>query len=451
MVINTNSRTPPHSQEAERSVISAILIDPEAIALIVSKLRPDHFYIRNLRFIYESMVELYNARQAIDVVTVSEQLKKHKRLTQIGGRAFLAELAGLLPTAAHIEDYAVLIKEFYLRRKLIEMSSKLTERAFDTEDETKQLLDKAESMIFSLSQESVNQDFVQLRDLLTDSFDRLDELHKNKSRLRGLETGFTDLDKRLSGLQKNNLLILAARPGQGKTALALNIAHYASVVNQKKVGFFSLEMSHEELVDRLLVSQSDIDAWRLKTGNFSEDDWQKLTEAISALAEAPLYIDDTPGISILEMRTKARRLQAEKGLDLIVVDYLQLIKPRRRFESRVQEVSYISQELKNLAREIKVPVLALSQLSRAVEHRGGNRPQLADLRESGAIEQDADVVIFLYKEEESDEEENTYVRVLEIAKHRNGPVGYLKLLFKNEKIKFYNYEGYRDEDEDEEE
>ena len=440
------NKVPPHSEEAEKSVLGAVLIDPEALALVVSRLSPDHFYNRNLAAIYQSMVELYNDRQAIDLVTLSEQLKKHRMLKKVGGKSFLAELAGFVPTAAHIEDYARIIKELYLRRKLISASSKLVEAAFDVQTDTRRLLDEAEGLIFALSQESINQDFVALRDLLTDSFDRLDELHKSDSRLRGLETGFVDLDKKLSGLQKSNLVILAARPGQGKTALALNIAQYVSVVGRKKVGFFSLEMSHEELVDRLLVSQADIEAWRLKIGSFNDDDWQKLMEAMSVLAEAPLFIDDTPGISILEMRTKARRLQAEHGLDLIVVDYLQLIKPKRRFESRVQEVSYISSELKNLARELKVPVLALSQLSRAVEHRGGNRPQLADLRESGAIEQDADIVMFLYKDEE---EENPAVRVLEVAKHRNGPVGRLKLIFRSDQIKFYNYEGYRDEEDEE--
>jgi len=438
---------PPHSLEAERSIIGAILIDPEVVPLIVGSLRPDHFYDRNLSAVYQSITELYHNRQAIDIITLSEQLKKHRMLKKVGGKAFLAELADATPSAAYAEDYVKIIKELYLRRRLISASGQLVKKAFEVDTDTRRLLDEAESLIFSLSQESLHQDFLPLKDLVTDSFDRLDELHKSDSRLRGLPSGFIDLDKKLSGLQKSNLIILAARPGQGKTALALNIAHYASLVGKKTVGFFSLEMSHEELVDRLLVSQADIEAWRLKTGSFTDDDWQKLTEAMSVLAEAPLFIDDTPGISILEMRTKARRLQADKGLDLIVVDYLQLIKPRRRFEGRVQEVSYISQELKNLARELKVPVLALSQLSRAVEHRGGNRPQLADLRESGAIEQDADVVMFLYKDDEEGEEDSQ-VRILEIAKHRNGPVGRIKLIFRSEMIKFYNYEGYQDEDEE---
>ncbi len=439
------TRVPPHSEEVERSLIGAILIDPEALSLVVGKLSPDHFYDQRLKLIYQSIVELYSNRQAVDVVTLSEQLKKHRALKKIGGSSFLAELAEAVPTSAHIEDYAEIIKGLYLRRKLITTASQLVEKSFDVQSDTKKLLDEAEGMIFSLSKESIRQDFVTIRDLLTDSFDRLDELHKTQSQMRGLETGFVDLDKKLSGLQKSNLIILAARPGQGKTALALNISHYISVVGRKNVGFFSLEMSHEELVDRLLVAQADIDAWRLKIGNFSENDWQKLMEAMSVLAEANLFIDDTPGLSILDMRTKARRLQAEKGLDLIVVDYLQLIKPRRRFEGRVQEVSYISQELKNLARELKVPVLALSQLSRAVEHRGSNRPQLADLRESGAIEQDADVVMFLYHD---DDDENRSIRTLEIAKHRNGPIGKIKLLFEDKLIKFRNYEGYREEDEE---
>jgi replicative DNA helicase len=299
----------------------------------------------------------------------------------------------------------------------------------------KEVMDKAESEIFSLSQKSSTKSFVAVKDTLAESFDRLDELHKQGEGMRGVATGFADLDDALAGMQKSNLLILAARPGVGKTALALNIAQHVAVKNKQRVGFFSLEMSKEELVDRLLVGQADIDAWKLKTGKLSEDDFSKLSNAMGELAEAPLYIDDTPGLSILEMRTKARRLQVENGLDFLVVDYLQLAHSRN-LENRVQEVSEISQSMKNLARELKIPVLVLSQLSRAVESRTGNKPQLSDLRESGSIEQDADVVMFLWKEE-NDNNENI---MLDIAKHRNGPLRSIPLHFKGDRIKFYGRE-----------
>jgi replicative DNA helicase len=299
-----------------------------------------------------------------------------------------------------------------------------------------ELLDKAESAVFALTQRHLSQAFTSVRDALTESFDRLDELHKQAEGLRGVPTGFKDLDDTLAGMQRSNLLVLAARPGIGKTSLALNIAQNLAVKHERPVGFFSLEMSREELVDRLLVTQADIDAWRLKTGKLTESDFTKLSNAMGELAEAPLYIDDTPALSILEMRTKARRLQVEKGVDLLIVDYLQLARSRN-LENRVQEVSEISQGLKNLARELKLPVLALSQLSRAVEHRGGEkRPQLADLRDSGSIEQDADVVMFLWKEDE-EKQENI---VLDIAKHRNGPLRSLKLFFRGDRIKFYGRE-----------
>jgi len=295
-----------------------------------------------------------------------------------------------------------------------------------------ELLDKAESEIFSLTQRHLADTFTPIKAALAESFDRLDELHKQAEGLRGVPTGFKDLDDVLAGMQKSNLLILAARPGVGKTSLALNIAQNLAVKYKRPVGFFSLEMSKEELVDRLLVAQADIDAWKLKTGKLAEEDFTKLSNAMGELAEAPLFIDDTPALSILEMRTKARRLQVESGVDLIVVDYLQLARSRQ-LENRVQEVSEISQGLKNLAREIKVPVLAISQLSRAVEQRGTRKPQLADLRESGSIEQDSDVVMFLWREEE-DNSENIN---LDIAKHRNGPLRSIKLFFKGDRIKFY--------------
>jgi replicative DNA helicase len=298
-----------------------------------------------------------------------------------------------------------------------------------------EVLDEAEREIFSLSQKSLSKAFTSVRDTLAESFDRLDELHKSGEGIRGVATGFADLDDALAGMQKSNLLILAARPGVGKTSLAMNISQYVAVELKRPVGFFSLEMSREELVDRLLVAQADIDAWKLKTGKLSEEDFTKLSNAMGELAEAPLFIDDTPALSILEMRTKARRLQVENGLDLLVVDYLQLARSRN-LENRVQEVSEISQGLKNLARELKVPVLGISQLSRAVETRGGKKPQLSDLRDSGSIEQDADVVMFLWREDE----DNAENMMLDIAKHRNGPLRSIPLHFKGDRIKFFGRE-----------
>ena len=309
--------------------------------------------------------------------------------------------------------------------------------------EAEEIIDKTEASVFALTQGHDIRGFIPLKDSLAGSFDRIDELHKSGAGLRGVKTGFTDLDNILSGMQASNLLILAARPGQGKTALIVNMAQYIGVVEKKPVGIFSLEMSQEELVDRLLVGQADVDAWRLKTGRLSETDFSKLSEAMGMLADAPIFIDDTPGISVSQIRTKARRLQLEHNISLIIIDYLQLVDPGRHYDNRVQEVSIVSQSLKNLARELKIPVLAVSQLSRAVEHRGEKRPQLADLRESGAIEQDADVVMFIYRPDA--EISNVMQTKLLIAKHRNGPMGEIDLLFRGDRIRFYNVERKREE------
>ena len=376
-------RIPPHSAEAEESVIGALLLDRDAIIVVAEFLMPSHFYDDRHKEIFECILELYEERVPIDVLTVAERLKKRKVLKKVGGATLLAELANKVPTAAHVEHYGRIVKDHAVKRSLMTAASRLIDFSLDEGLSAAELLDKAESEVFSLTQAHIKKAFAPVREALAESFDRLDELHKQAEGLRGVPTGFKDLDDALAGMQKSNLLILASRPGVGKTSLALNIAQNVAVKFKRPVGFFSLEMSKEELVDRLLVAQADIDAWRLKTGKLSEDDFTKLSNAMGELAEAPLYIDDTPALSILEMRTKARRLQVEHGVDFIVVDYLQLARSRQ-LENRVQEVSEISQGLKNLARELKIPVLALSQLSRAVEQRGGQKkPQLADLRESG--------------------------------------------------------------------
>lgn len=432
-------RVPPHSDEAEKSVLGACLIDKDAVIAVVEFLRPEHFYDENRGKIFEAILALYEDRSPIDLVTLTEKLKRQKDLKNAGGAAFLSQLASAVPTAANVEHYGRIIKDDYTKRRLIAAAAKVSEGAFDEGTEAGQVLDKAEQEIFALSQAYLKQVFIPVKDALAESFDRLDELHKKAGGLRGVPTGFKDLDNMLAGLQESNMIVLAARPGLGKTAFVLNVARYVAVEEKIPVGFFSLEMSKEELVDRLLVRQADIDAWKLKTGKLEEDDFTRLSEAMGVLAEAPLYIDDTPAASVLEMRTKARRLQVERGVDLIIVDYLQLVRGRG-LENRVQEVSEISMGLKNLARELKVPVLAVSQLSRAVEARGSARPRLADLRESGSIEQDADVVVFLYREEEEAPENVT----AEIAKHRNGPTGSFKIRFVPARISFYGMEVKRE-------
>lgn len=433
------TKIPPQNLEAEQSLLGSLLIDKDAIVRISEILRPQNFYRSEQHSpIYEAILNLFERREPIDLVTVTEELKRLGNYDKVGGSSYLTSLVNTVPTSAHIESYAKIVKEHAVRRALISQATRLIESAYDESLDVDHLLEDAETGIFALSQQHVSRDFVPIKDVLTESFDRLDELQKTSGKLRGVPTGFRDLDAKLAGMQDSNLIILASRPGQGKTSLALNIAQYVAVSAGLPVGIFSLEMSQEELVDRLLVGQADIDAWKLKTGRLDEKDFDRLSLAMGELAEAPLFIDDTPGISISEIRTKARRLQMEHGLKFIIVDYLQLVHGRN-VENRVQEVSEISQSLKNLARELKVPVLAISQLSRAVEQRGTRKPQLADLRESGAIEQDADVVMFIWRE---DPEHSEQV-FLDIQKHRNGPTGEIPLIFRGERVKFYGMEKMR--------
>jgi len=435
-------KTPPHNDEAEASVLGAILIDQESIHSVSEILIPKDFYNPTNSIIFDAMLILYEERKPIDLVTLTAALKKKKKYSEVGS-SYISDLINIVPTSANVEHYAKLIKEAATKRSLIQMAGEVTNLCLQDEKDLKDILEKAESTVFSISQGNIVRGFIPLKETLAASFDRIDELHKRGAGLRGIETGFPDLDNLLSGMQSANLLILAARPGQGKTAMAINIAQHVAVKAKVPTGIFSLEMSQEELVDRLLVGQADVDAWRLKTGRLTEYDFTKLSEAMGQLADAPIFIDDTPGISIMEMRTKARRLQLEHGIGLLVVDYLQLVDPGRHYDNRVQEVSIVSQALKNLARELKIPVLTLSQLNRSVEHRNEKKPQLADLRESGAIEQDADVVFFLYRPD--DEPGPTATVKLLIAKHRNGPTGEIELLFRGDRIKFYSVERKREE------
>jgi replicative DNA helicase len=430
-----NAKLPPHDLEAERSVLAAILIDPDAIVKVTEHLAPESFYLPKHQVIFEAMRDLYEKREPIDAVTLTAQLKKKKHLTKAGGASELAELSNILSTAANVVNYAKLVQEKNVKRRLISLSGEMSELAFDESKNAKDILDLAEQKVLGVSQAHSSRDFIPLKDTLVESFDRIDELQKSGGELRGVPTGFQDLDRVLAGLQPSNLIILAARPGTGKTAFALNMAQNTSVLHGKKVGMFSLEMSKEELVDRLLVSQADIDAWKLKTGRLDQQDFLKLSDAMGVLADAQLFIDDTPGMNIYDMRTKARKLMTEQKIDMLIVDYLQLAHGRTR-DNRVQEVAEISQGLKNIARELRIPVLALSQLSRAIENRGEKSPQLSDLRESGSIEQDADVVMFLYRKDDDIREQVT----LKISKHRNGALGDVELFFRGDRVRFYGME-----------
>ena len=436
--ISFEGKVPPQNIEAEQSVLGSLLIDKDSIIKIAQDLRPEFFYREQHAEIYRAILTLYEKRQPADLVTVTDVLKKNGVLELAGGAGYLSGLVNSVPTSAHIEHYATIVKEAATKRALIAAAAKITEEAFQDKIEVKDLLDSSEQQLFGISQQQLKQNFIPLKDALADSFDRLDELHKKGSGLRGVPTGFGDVDKKLSGLQDSSLIILAARPSMGKSTFCMNVAQHLGVKEKIPVGVFSLEMSKEQLVDLMLASQSDVDAWKITTGNLKEEDFEKLSEAMGELAEAPIYIDDTPGISIMEMRTKARRLQMEHGLKLLIVDYLQLVHGRN-LENRVQEVSEISQALKNLVRELKIPVLACSQLSRAVESRQAKIPQLSDLRESGGIEQDADVVMFLYREDQEDFENVK----LNIAKHRSGPLGEIDLKFKGERRKFFALEKAR--------
>ncbi len=432
---NDNLKIPPHDLEIEKSVLSSIMIDEEAFIRVADFIDEDAFYSPKHKIIYHFCQQLYENHEPVDILTLTNILKKNKKLTQIGGATYLAELNNFVTTSSNVAEYAKLLSETAIRRKMITLSNDLNGLSFNESIDLKDILQNLEQKVFSLSQFKGEKDFVHIKDILVESFERLDELQKNAGSLRGLPTGFTDLDNILGGLQKSNLLILAARPGMGKTAFALNIARNLAVYYKKKVGIFSLEMSKEELIDRLIVAQADVDAFKYKMGHFSDkddQDLQKISEAMGILAEAEIYIDETPGISIYDIRTRARKLMFEHQIEVLIIDYLQLAHGQTK-DNRVQEVSEISQGCKNLARELKIPVIALSQLSREVEKRVEKTPQLSDLRESGSIEQDADVVMFLHYEDK-DFKENVK---LKIAKHRNGALGSIDLYFKGDRLSFF--------------
>jgi replicative DNA helicase len=441
-------RLPPQSIEAEQSVLGAVLIDRDAMIEIAEFLKPEDFYRQAHGRIYAVMLDLSERREPIDIVTVSEALERSGDLEAIGGRAYLGTLTNQTPTAVHAAQYARIVERKSLLRNLIGAAGKIAGIGYEDPAEVQEAIDRAESELFAVSQRRIGASFSLLKTLLHDAYDRLDYLHAHRGEISGIRTGFGDLDSLTTGLQKSDLIILAARPSVGKTSFALNIAEHAAVKDRKSVGIFSLEMSKEQLVLRLLSSVSNIDSQRLRTGFLEELDFARIAPAMNALSEAPIFIDDTPNITTMELRTKARRLQAETGVDLIIVDYLQLMQSSTttRDANRVQEVSEISRGLKALARELKIPVIALSQLSRQPEMRESKEPRLSDLRESGSIEQDADLVMFLWREKErgsDDQVTDGEVVKLKLSKHRNGPTGEIDLWFKKAQTRFVNYAGER--------
>lgn len=435
-------RLPPHSVEAEASVLGALLLDREAMIKIADFLRPQDFYSPAHGRIYAAMVELFERRDPIDVLSVTNRLAERKEMEAVGGETTLASLAASVPTAGHVVHYARIVQKKATLRRLISAAADINDLGFSEADEVDRILDDAEQKLFGVSQQHLHQTFIPVREVLADAFQRIDALHKGGAVYRGIPIGLKPLDDILSGFQKSDLIILAARPSVGKTSLALDIGRHIAVREKVPVGIFSIEMSKEQIADRLICAEASVDLWKMRTGRlsgdgFPHDDFSKINHAMAVLAEAPIFIDDSASSNVLEIRTLARRLQAEHGIGFIVLDYLQLMEGPSADQGRVQEVSVISRALKGLARELNIPVLAVSQLSRAVEGRSPPIPKLSDLRDSGSIEQDADVVLFLYPRghHEKTAEHPNVVDVI-IAKHRNGPIGAVSLFFRSEHASF---------------
>ncbi|MEW6607620.1 MAG: replicative DNA helicase [bacterium] len=429
----------PQSIEAEVSVIGAMLMDKDAICKAVEVLSEDAFYKTTHRKIYSAILDLFERNEPVDLVTLTNELKRKGELGNVGGPLYLTTILNSVPTAANVEYYIRIVNEKAVIRGLIAAATEIVSMAYQQTEDVSQMLDNAEQLIFNIVQRKISRDFVHIGEMLHDSFEMIENLYAKKTYVTGIPTGFVDLDILTSGFHPSDLIIIAGRPSMGKSSLALNIAQYASTREKIPVGIFSLEMSKEQLVQRTLCSEARVDAQKLKTGYLGEADWPKLTTAAGILADAPLYIDDTPAIPILEIRAKARRLKAKYNIGLILVDYLQLVQGRMQIDNRQQEISEISRSLKSLARELNIPIIALSQLSREVEKRGDRKPQLSDLRESGAIEQDADVVAFVYREEYyKPTPENEGIAEVIIGKQRNGPIGTVKLAFIKKYTRFEN-------------
>ncbi|MFA5270648.1 MAG: replicative DNA helicase [Patescibacteria group bacterium] len=439
----TDTIVPPQNLEAEKSLLGSLLLDKDAMIKVADILRPDDFYEDRHRLVFEAMVALYEKRRPIDAVTLTDTLKDKGQLETIGGASYLAELVSSMPSSANVVRYAEIISSKATLRRLIAAANSISVLSRDQGNEVDDVLDKAEQTLFAVSQRYLKSGFVSVKDTLGAAFERIDKLHEHRGELRGIPTGYRALDNVLAGFQKSDLVVVAARPSIGKTSLTLNFALNAALAGFS-IGMFHLEMSAQQVTERLISAQSGIDSWRLRTGNLREEDFSRINDAMSVLSELSIYIDDSPGMNVMEMRTKARRLQMEKGLDLLVIDYLQLMESRSQSDNRVQEISEISRSLKGLARELDIPVIAVSQLSRAVEQRPKKIPQLSDLRESGSIEQDADVVMFIYREDyyEKDSEKPNVAEVI-IAKHRNGPVGQVELYFQPETMVFRSLETER--------
>jgi replicative DNA helicase len=439
-------RVPPQNNEAEQSVLGAVFLSKEALITAIEILRPEDFYKTAHQRIFKTMQDLYERGEPVDLVTVTAELQDHKLLDEVGGVTYLTEIARSVPTAANIEYYARIVEEKSLLRRLILTATKIANDGYSREDDVTQILADAERYILEIAQNRNSGGFVPIRDVLLETYERIEFLSQRRGDVTGIPSGYPDLDKMTSGFQRSDLIILAARPSVGKTAFALNVAQNVAARAGETVAIFSLEMAASQLVQRMICAEGNLDASRMRTGWLEEDDWQKLTMAIGTLAKAPIYIDDTPGITVQDIRAKCRRLQAEKGLGLIVIDYLQLIQGRGRGENRQQEVSEISRTLKGIARELNVPIIALSQLSRSVEQRQDKRPMMSDIRESGSIEQDADIVAFLYRDDYYDKEtENKNVIEVIIAKQRNGPTGTVELAFLKEYNKFVSLDNrFRD-------
>jgi len=439
-----NIKVPPYNLEAEQSVLGSMLLSKEAAIIAAERLKSEDFYKEAHRIIFDVLLEFNENREPADLITVTEALRARKQLEQVGGVTYLTTLTEVVPTAANISYYCDIVEEKALLRRLINTASSIMSMAYEAKDDAASVLDEAERMIFDIVQKRRVENFHHIKDILLSTFERIEELYNSEGGITGVPTGFPDLDAMTSGLQPSDLILIAARPSMGKTSFALNIAANAAIRHKIPVAIFSLEMSKEQLVQRLLCAESNVDSHRLRTGRLEDDDWPRLARAMGPLSEAPIYIDDTPGISCLNLRAKARRLKAEKGLGLIVIDYLQLMTGKGSSENRQQEISDISRSLKALARELSVPVVALSQLSRAPEVRADHRPILSDLRESGSQEQDSDVVAFLYRDDyyNPDSEKKNIAEVI-IAKQRNGPTGVVELVWLAKFTKFASLEKYR--------
>ena len=445
--VHAADHLPPHNLDAEQSVLGALLSDRDAIIHVASFLRAGDFYRRAHSLIYEAILSLYNRREPTDLVTLVDELTRQGVIEDVGGEAYLAELIAATPTTVHAEYYARIVTRTAVRRRLIDAGSEIVRIGFDDATDVEEALDSAERILFDVSQRRGEREFRSMREILEEYFDRLDSLHQHKGDVVGVPTGFIDLDKLTGGLQKSDLIIVAARPSVGKSALGLSLAYHAAVQHQQTVGLFVLEMSGEQIVQRLLSMETGIDSHRLRMGFIDDSEWNSVVRAFGRLSEAPIFVDDTASVTLMDVRSKSRRLAAEHGLDLIIVDYLQLMTSGRRSDNRVQEISEISRGLKQLARELDVPVVALAQLSRAVESRQSHVPMLSDLRESGSIEQDADVVMFIYREEIYDPDtERRGIADIIVAKHRNGPVGTVHLRFFEKTARFADLELYREPD-----